>query len=93
VDSDDGGEFINTLLLNYCNDTGVEFTRGRPYRKNDNCFVEQKNDIAVRRTVGYYRFGTPLLSTTVVKGGLYRREPQGVTNDRSENLDSPGRIP
>jgi hypothetical protein len=58
VDSDNGGEFINTVLLNYCNDTGVEFTRGRPYRKNDNCFVEQKNDLAVRRTVGYYRFDT-----------------------------------
>lgn len=58
VDSDNGSEFINTTLLNYCNDTGVTFTRGRPYRKNDNCFVEQKNDIAVRRTVGYYRFNT-----------------------------------
>ena len=58
VDSDNGGEFINRTLLNYCNDTGVTFTRGRPYRKNDNCFVEQKNDIAVRRTVGYYRFTT-----------------------------------
>ena len=58
VDSDNGAEFINKTLLNYCNDTGVTFTRGRPYRKNDNCFVEQKNDIAVRRTVGYYRFDT-----------------------------------
>ena len=58
VDSDNGGEFINKTLLNYCNDTGVTFTRGRPYRKNDNCFVEQKNDVAVRRTVGYYRFNT-----------------------------------
>jgi len=58
VDSDNGAEFINKTLLNYCNNTGVTFTRGRPYRKNDNCFVEQKNDIAVRRTVGYYRFDT-----------------------------------
>ncbi|MFW5695967.1 MAG: integrase catalytic domain-containing protein [Alkalispirochaeta sp.] len=58
VDSDNGGEFINKTLLNYCNDTGITFTRGRPYRKNDNCFVEQKNDIAVRRTIGYYRFDT-----------------------------------
>jgi hypothetical protein len=58
VDSDNGSEFINKALLNYCNDTGVTFTRGRPYRKNDNCFVEQKNDIAVRRMVGYYRFDT-----------------------------------
>lgn len=58
LDSDNGGEFINRTLLNYCNDTGITFTRGRPYRKNDNCFVEQKNDIAVRRNVGYYRFDT-----------------------------------
>lgn len=56
LDSDNGGEFINKTILNYCNDTGITFTRGRPYRKNDNCFVEQKNDIAVRRNVGYYRF-------------------------------------
>lgn len=58
VDSDNGAEFINKALLDYCNTTGVTFTRGRPYRKNDNCFVEQKNDIAVRHTVGYYRFDT-----------------------------------
>ncbi|TVR94277.1 MAG: transposase [Spirochaetaceae bacterium] len=58
IDSDNGGEFINKELLNYCRSSDVTFTRGRPYRKNDNCFVEQKNDIAVRHTVGYYRFDT-----------------------------------
>jgi hypothetical protein len=58
IDSDNGGEFINHTLWNYCNDEQIEFTRGRPYRKNDNCFVEQKNDLVVRRTVGYYRFDT-----------------------------------
>ncbi len=58
IDSDNGGEFINHLLLNYCRDAHIEFTRGRSYRKNDNCFVEQKNDMVVRRTVGYYRFDT-----------------------------------
>lgn len=41
VDSDNGAEFINKTLLNYCNDTGVTFTRERPYRKNDNCLVEK----------------------------------------------------
>lgn len=56
VDSDNGGEFINHQLWQWCNLEGISFTRGRPYRKNDNCFVEQKNDLAVRRTVGYYRF-------------------------------------
>jgi hypothetical protein len=59
IDSDNGGEFINHQLWNWCNDNHIQFTRGRAYRKNDNCFVEQKNDMAVRRTVGYYRFDTP----------------------------------
>jgi hypothetical protein len=58
IDGDNGGEFINHQLLDYCRETGVQFTRGRPYRKNDNCFVEQKNDEVIRKTVGYYRFDT-----------------------------------
>lgn len=58
VDSDNGGEFINYQLWDWCNDHQITFTRSRPYRKNDNCFVEQKNDLAVRRVVGYYRFDT-----------------------------------
>ena len=58
VDSDNGGEFINYQLWDYCKENHLLFTRSRPYRKNDNCFVEQKNDMAIRRTVGYYRFDT-----------------------------------
>ncbi len=58
IDSDNGGEFINYQLWEWCKDHEIAFTRGRPYRKNDNCFVEQKNDLAVRRVVGYYRFDT-----------------------------------
>ena len=58
IDSDNGGEFINHQLWTWCNDQQITFTRGRPYHKNDNCFVEQKNDLAVRRTVGYCRFDT-----------------------------------
>lgn len=58
IDSDNGGEFINYQLWNWANDHQITFTRSRPYHKNDNCFVEQKNDLAVRRTVGYYRFDT-----------------------------------
>jgi hypothetical protein len=56
IDSDNGGEFINHQLLDWCKENGVKFTRGRPYRKNDNCFVEQKNGDVVRKTVGYSRF-------------------------------------
>ena len=59
IDSDNGGEFINDELLRYCEDQHITFTRSRPYRKNDNCFVEQKNYSLVRRTVGYYRYDTP----------------------------------
>jgi len=56
IDSDNGDEFINKQLLEWCRQNQVTFTRGRPYRKNDNCFVEQKNYDAVRKTVGYGRF-------------------------------------
>ena len=55
-DSDNGGEFINHQVLDWCIQNGIKFTRGRPYRKNDNCFVEQKNGDVVRKTVGYARF-------------------------------------
>lgn len=56
LDGDNGGEIKNMQLLSWCRENHVEFTRSRPYRKNDNCFVEQKNDSVVRRIVGYYRF-------------------------------------
>jgi hypothetical protein len=59
LDSDNGGEFINHQLIGWAAQHHITFTRARPYRKNDNCFVEQKNDLAVRHTVGYYRFDTP----------------------------------
>ena len=56
IDSDNGSEFINESLYNYCRDHKITFTRSRPYRKNDSCFVEQKNYSVVRRAVGYQRF-------------------------------------
>ncbi len=58
VDSDNGSEFINAHLLKYCKKNKITFTRSRPYHKNDGCFVEQKNDIVVRRTAGYLRYDT-----------------------------------
>lgn len=58
VDSDNGSEFINAHLLKYCRKNKITFTRSRPYHKNDGCFVEQKNDIVVRRTAGYLRYDT-----------------------------------
>ena len=56
IDSDHGSEFKNMQLLQWCQTNEVTFTRSRAYKKNDNCFVEQKNDSVVRRIVGYYRF-------------------------------------
>jgi hypothetical protein len=60
IDSDNGSEFINRSLLSWCNTNRIAFTRTRPYKKNDNCFVEQKNLKCVREYVGYSRFDTPL---------------------------------
>lgn len=58
LDSDNGGEFINDHLFNYCKDNEITFTRTRAYRKNDNCHVEQKNWSVIRRNVGYMRHDT-----------------------------------
>lgn len=58
VDSDSGSEFINEILYRYCVQEKITFTRGRPGKKNDNPFVEQKNDSIVRRWVGYKRYET-----------------------------------
>lgn len=58
IDSDSGAEFINHELYRYCQQEGITFTRSRSYRKNDNCFVEQKNYSVVRRAVGYLRYDT-----------------------------------
>jgi hypothetical protein len=52
-DTDNGSELVNQLVLDYCVKAGIEFTRSRPYRKNDRAWVEQKNGSVVRRLVGY----------------------------------------
>ena len=58
VDSDNGSEFINDTLYRYCLDEKITFTRSRPYKKNDQAHVEQKNWSVVRHTVGYDRWET-----------------------------------
>ena len=55
IDSDNGSEFINDLLYHYCLNEKITFTRSRPYQKNDQAHVEQKNWSVVRHTVGYDR--------------------------------------
>ena len=53
VDIDNGAEFLNETFVRYCVSHGIELTRSRPYRKNDQAWVEQKNGSVVRRLVGY----------------------------------------
>lgn len=55
LDSDNGSEFINDTLYRYCLTEQITFTRSRPYQKNDQAHVEQKNWSVVRHTVGYDR--------------------------------------
>jgi hypothetical protein len=59
LDSDNGSEFINDQLFRYCSERGITFTRSRAFRKNDNCFVEQKNWSVTRQAVGYARYDSP----------------------------------
>jgi hypothetical protein len=58
LDPDNGTEFINWLLNRYCERHQITFTRIRPNRKNDNCYVEQKNYTVLRRFIGYARYDT-----------------------------------
>jgi hypothetical protein len=59
IDSDNGSEFINAHLRRYCETEHITFTRCRPYKKNDQAHIEQKNWSVVRRTVGYDRYDSP----------------------------------
>ena len=58
IDSDNDSAFINYHMTKYCREEGITFTRCRPYRKNDQCHVEQKNWSVVRQFIGYRRFET-----------------------------------
>jgi hypothetical protein len=74
-DCDNGSEFLNHHLVNYFTDrpkAPVQFTRSRPYRKNDNAFVEQKNWTHVRQLLGYDRFDNPGLVPVI--NDLYLNE-------------------
>ena len=69
IDSDNGSEFINAHLLRYCQDEQLTFTRSRPYKKNDQAYVEQKNWSIVRQLVGYERYESA--SAFEALGALY----------------------
>jgi hypothetical protein len=69
IDSDNGSEFINDTLYRYCLAEQITFTRSRPYKKNDQAHVEQKNWSVVRHTVGYDRLETT--EELALLGSLY----------------------
>jgi hypothetical protein len=72
IDSDNGSEFINDHLYRYCQAHAIQFTRGRPYKKDDNAHIEQKNWTHVRKLVGYLRYDTPAAGAAL--NALYRHE-------------------
>ena len=69
IDSDNGSEFINDHLYRYCQAGGIQFTRGRPYKKDDNAHIEQKNWTHVRKLVGYDRYDS--LAALTALNALY----------------------
>ena len=70
IDSDNDGAFINETLLEWTSQQGIEFTRSRAYRSNDQAYIEQKNGAVVRRFVGHHRYSGPLAGQMLVQ--LYR---------------------
>jgi len=72
IHSDGGTEFINACLFKYATESGLDFSRSRPYKKNDNALVEQKNNTHVRRLVGYLRYDTR--EEMEILNNLYRNE-------------------
>jgi len=56
--ADNGSEFMNGHLVRFCHARGITFTRSRPYHKNDNAHVEEKNNSVIRKFVGYDRHDT-----------------------------------
>lgn len=72
IDSDNGGEFINYHLWRYCDGEGIEFTRSRPRKKDDNAHIEQKNWTHVRKLLGWDRYDS--LEALSAMNDLYRNE-------------------
>ncbi len=72
IDSDNGSEFLNAHLVRYCRSHKIQFTRGRPYKKDDNAHVEQKNWTHVRKLLGYVRYDCEAALSAINR--LYRNE-------------------
>jgi hypothetical protein len=87
IHSDNGTEFINWHLFRYTNKEKLGFSRSRPNKKNDNCFVEQKNWTHVKKFVGYFRYDT--LEELQVLNDLYRNELRFYKNFFQRKYDYP----
>lgn len=72
IDSDNGSEFINYHLYRYCKNHRIEFTRGRPYHKDDNAHIEQKNWTHVRKLLGWDRYDS--FEVLQAMNHLYRKD-------------------
>jgi hypothetical protein len=72
LDADNGGEFINYHLQRICERKKIQFTRGRPYKKDDNAHIEQKNWTHVRKIFGWSRYDTQKAVNAM--NDLYRNE-------------------
>ena len=75
---DPSGEFINWHLVRYCEKNNLFFTRSRPYMKNDNAYVEQKNNTHIRKLLGYERFDNHTQLGLI--NDLYRHERRLFSN-------------
>ena len=78
IDSDNGSEFINYHLKAFCDQKQIQFTRGRPYKKDDNAHIEQKNWTHVRKIFGYLRYDSPQALDAI--NDLYRQELRVLQN-------------
>jgi len=72
IDADNGSEFINLHMYRYCQQQLIQFTRGRPYKKDDNAHIEQKNWTHVRKLMGYARFDSA--EAVQAMNALYRQD-------------------
>ncbi len=78
IDSDNGSEFINYHLKAFCDERKIQFTRGRPYKKDDNAHIEQKNWTHVRKILGYLRYDSPTALEAI--NDLYQHELSWMMN-------------
>ena len=78
IDSDNGSEFINYHLKAFCDQKKIQFTRGRPYKKDDNAHIEQKNWTHVRKIFGYLRYDSEPARQAMNE--LYRNELRTLQN-------------